>query len=336
MINILNDSEIIMDWPHEAIFSNSAAPKHPNTQVLVNRGKKECVAVYGESFAYGDNLETPFLEQQIGLKESTIDKKSIFYNAFINSNEKFQIRRDNFTFRMNNNFGGYLTRMMDTDYYLSCVPGQGTTTTLYGLQNSIERLNSKYDKVYVIFQFTDPARDLDIIDGDSEFYKGKNNPHKEKIDSLLKDNWPHSLNVDKFFVLYEQIFADRLNELKKEYVNCQFIVWRNFTRWCGGNFIDIIKIDDVMIEYYNTLLKNKKLNIPIMGHFWDELEKRFTTEISIPIEYKMREIDWRETSWDFMESNENFYEDVYHPSPIGHKVWAEYILRHIEEHNGKD
>ena len=88
-----------------------------------------------------------------------------------------------------------------------------------------------------------------------------------------------------------------------------------------------------MIEYYNTLLKNKKLDMPIMGQFWDGLEKRFTTEISIPTEYKMREIDWRETSWDFMESNENFYSppECYHPSPIGHKVWAEYILQHIEE-----
>ena len=191
---------------------------------------------------------------------------------------------------------------------------------MYGLQNSFERLNSKYDNVYVIFQFTDPARDLDIIDGNSDFYKGKNNPHKEKIDSLLKDNWPHSLNVDKFFVLYEQIFADRLNELKKEYVNCQFIVWRNFTRWCGANFDGIIKIDEVMIEYYNTLLKNKKLDMPIMGQFWDGLEKRFTTEISIPTDYKMREIDWRETSWDFMESIENFYSPTewYQPAPIGH------------------
>ena len=73
--------------------------------------------------------------------------------------------------------------------------------------------------------------------------------------------------------------------------------------------------------------------MPIMGQFWDGLEKRFTPEISIPTEYKMREIDWRETSWNFMESSENFYEDVYHPSPIGHKVWAENILHHIEKYN---
>ena len=26
----------------------------------------------------------------------------------------------------------------------------------------------------------------------------------------------------------------------------------------------------------------------------------------------------------------------YHPSPIGHKVWAEHIIKNIEEHNGKD
>ena len=343
MINILNDSEIIMDWPHESIFTSFGYMRHPNTEVLVDRGKKVCVAVYGESFAWGDNMDSPFIKHNLSINEEHLTHCPIckthgtgrnpIENVFTGTppdNDRFRIRRDNFSLRMNNNFGGYLTRMMDTDYYLSCVPGQGTTTTLYGLQNSIERLNSKYDKVYVIFQFTDPARDFDITDGHSDFYKDKNNPHKEKIDSLLKDN---SLNVDKFFVLYEQIFADRLNELKKEYVNCQFIVWRNFTRWCGANFDGIIKIDEVMIEYYNTLLKNKKLDMPIMGQFWDGLEKRFTPEISIPTEYKMREIDWRETSWNFMESSENFYEDVYHPSPIGHKVWAENILHHIEKYN---
>tara|TARA_Y100000361_G_scaffold150550_1_gene166424 strand:- start:32 stop:1063 length:1032 start_codon:yes stop_codon:yes gene_type:complete len=343
MINILNDSEIIMDWPHESIFTSLGYIKHPNTEVLVDRGKKECVAVYGESFAWGDNMDSPFIKKNIYInKERGIQHELVISGIFTGTppdNDRFQIRRDNFSFRMNNNFGGYLTRMMDTDYYFSCVPGQGTTTTLYGLQNSIERLNSKYDKVYVIFQFTDPARDLDIIDGDSGFYKNKNNPHKEKIDSLLKDN---SLNVDKFFVLYEQIFADRLNELKKEYANCQFVVWRNFTRWCGANFDGIIKIDEVMIEYYNMLLKNKKLDMPIMGPFWDELADN-ATHLWFPTEYKMREIAWRESSWNFMESNKNFYEGdrwgecgSYHPSPIGHKVWAEHIIKNIEEHNGKD
>jgi len=350
MINILNDSEIIMDWPHESIFTSSGYIRHPNTEVLVDRGKKECVAVYGESFAWGDNMDSPFIKRNLSINEGSLihcpickthgTGRNPLENIFAGTppdNDRFQIRRDNFTFRMNNNFGGYLTRMMDTDYYLSCVPGQGTTTTLYGLQNSIERLNSKYDKVYVIFQFTDPARDFDICDGHSGFYENKNNLHKEKIDRLFKDN---SLNVDKLFVLYEQIFADRLNELKKEYVNCQFVVWRNFTRWCGANFDGIIKIDEVMIEYYNTLLKNKKLDMPIMGAFWDELEKRFTTEISIPTEYKMREIDWRETSWNFMEDDKNIYEGdrwggtaSYHPSPIGHKVWAENILHHMEKYN---
>ena len=337
MINILNDSEIIMDWPHESIFTSLGYIKHPNTEVLVDRGKKECVAVYGESFAWGDSMDSPFLTHNLSMheKDSHTGKRFSTYGIFNDSvSSKFQIRRDNFTFRMNNNLGGYLTRMMDTDYYFSCVPGQGTTTTLYGLQNSIERLNSKYDKVYVIFQFTDPGRDLNVTDGDSGYYENKNNPHKEKIDSLLKDD---SLNVDKFFVLYEQIFADRLNELKREYANCQFVVWRNFTRWCGADFDGMIKIDKVMIEYYNTLLKNKKLNMPIMGPFWSNLD------ISVPTEYKMRELDWRETSWNFMEDTKNIYEGdrwgdtgSYHPSPIGHKVWAEHIIKNIEEHNGKD
>ena len=60
-INILNDSEIIMDWPHESIFTAVGYIRHPNTEVLVDRGKKECVAVYGESFAWGDNMDSPFV-----------------------------------------------------------------------------------------------------------------------------------------------------------------------------------------------------------------------------------------------------------------------------------
>ena len=59
MINILNDAEIRMIWPHESIFHGSSFIKHPNTQVLVERDKKECVAVYGESFSWGDNMDSP-------------------------------------------------------------------------------------------------------------------------------------------------------------------------------------------------------------------------------------------------------------------------------------
>ena len=36
----------------------------------------------------------------------------------------------------------------------------------------------------MIFQFTDPGRDLDVTDGDSGHYENKNNPHKEKIEAL--------------------------------------------------------------------------------------------------------------------------------------------------------
>ena len=44
-----------------------------------------------------------------------------------------------------------------------------------------------------------------------------------------------------------------------------------------------------------------------------------------------------------MKNADNIYEGdrwrntgSYHPSPLGHRVWAEYIIKHIEKHNGKD
>ena len=69
MVNILDHSQIFTDWPHEVVFSDLGCITHPNTQVLVNRNKKECVAVYGESFSWGDSMDSPFIEQQIALKE---------------------------------------------------------------------------------------------------------------------------------------------------------------------------------------------------------------------------------------------------------------------------
>ena len=338
MVNILDHSQIFTDWPHEVVFSDLGCITHPNTQVLVNRNKKECVAVYGESFSWGDSMDSPFIEQQIALKNSTIDEEN-FKHTFFNKNNNFQIRRDNFTFRMNNNFGGYLTRMMDTDYYFSCVPGQGTTTTLYGLENSIERLSSSYDKVYIIFQLTDPARDFGITDKDPILYTRSKEKHLMNINMLIKK--ANRIDIDDFFRLYEQIYATRFTELSEKYPNCQFVVWRNFTRWCGANFESAIKIDDAMIEFYSRLTNVDIITTPLMRTNWG----RFVDEIKTNTdkEYVIDQMNLEEESYHFMRDVNNIYEgdrfgetSSYHPSPTGHKVWAEYILQHIEEHNGKD
>jgi hypothetical protein len=339
-INILDQSQIYIDWPHEVVFSDLGSINHPNTQVLVNRGKKECVAVYGESFSWGDSMDSPFVEQQIGLKGSTLDKEN-FKHQFFNENGNFLVRRDNFTFRMNNNFGGQLTRMMDTDYYFSCVPGQGTTTTLYGLQNSIERLSSSYDKVYIIFQLTCPARDFDITDKDPILYTESKEKHQMKINMLIKR--ANKLDTGNFFKLYEQIYANRLKELSEKYPNCQFVVWRNFTSWCGARFESVIQIEDPMIEHYAMLTNVEGCNItaPVMRASWDQFVNKIKTNTNK--KYVIDQINLEEESYNFMKNRDNIYEGdrwggtgSYHPSPIGHKVWAEYILQHIEEHNGKD
>jgi hypothetical protein len=232
--------------------------------------------------------------------------------------------------------------MMDTDYYFSCVPGQGTTTTLYGLQNSIERLSSSYDKVYIIFQLTCPARDFGITDKDPILYTENKEKHQMKINMLIKE--ANKLDTGDFFKLYEQIYADRLKELSEKYPNCQFVVWRNFTSWCGARFESVIQIEDLMIEYYAGLTLHEaedNVTAPVMRASWDQFVNKIKTNTDK--KYVIDQINLEEESLQFMNSLDNIYEGdrfgntgSYHPSPIGHKVWAEYILRHIEEHNGKD
>jgi hypothetical protein len=365
MINILNDAEIRMIWPHEAIFTGLGFLRHPNTIVSVDRGKKECVAVYGESFSWGDSMDSPYAAEKEALMEDyrkgtawnhwrtqmniekyieldhfahTNDLKSNFI-----LNDKFNPRNDNFSFRMNNNLGGQLTRKLDTDYYFSCVPGQGTTTTLYGLENSIEDLSSKYDKVYVVFQMTDPSRDFGMGDKDVASYIKTEEPHQMKIINLMENETKY--DVDEFFLLYEQIYADRFKELGKEYPNCEFVVWKNFTRWCGADFGNTITIEDVMVEHYWKLSnKDGECPIPIIGPiWWDEFRETIKSVPKLDTEYIMKEVELGEKSWEWMENTDNIYEGdrwggtgSYHPSPLGHRVWAEYIIKHIKEHNGKD
>ena len=375
MINILNDAEIRMIWPHESIFHGSSFIKHPNTQVLVERDKKECVAVYGESFSWGDNMDSPlgdaekisrwsskeaanksrlitddFTKSQLDMNKFLklnhwVEKPDSIFQ-FVESDEHgnalFNTRNDNFSFRMNNNLGGYLTRKLDTDYWFSCVPGQGTATTLYGLENSIKSLSSNYDKVYVIFQMTDPARDFGMGDKDTTIYRFTEEPHQMKLTNLTDNEMKY--DVDEFFLLYEQIYADRLKELKKEYPNCEFIVWKNFTRWCGADFGTTITIKDIMFEHYWKLSnKDGECPVPILGpNWWDDFQRDIKSVSKIDIEYVMKELELGKKSWEWMVSDENIYEGDrwgvtgYHPSPLGHKVWANYILQHIEEHNGKD
>ena len=118
---------------------------------------------------------------------------------------------------MNNNFGGYLTRMMDTDYYFSCVPGQGTTTTLYGLENSIERLSSSYDKVYIIFQLIDPARDFGITDKDPILYTRSKEKHQMKI-NLNKLDRSDPFAITKFEKMFRSLCYSIRDETLKKYI----------------------------------------------------------------------------------------------------------------------
>jgi len=359
MINILNDAEIRMIWPHEGMFTAFGFLRHPNTIVSVDRGKKECVAVYGESFSWGDSMDSPFAAEDVPNSrvpehhwrtQLNIEKyielaptSTTFLTSDYISNGKFNPRNDNFSFRMNNNLGGYLTRKLDTDHYFSCIPGQGTTTTLYGLENSIENLSSKYDKVYVVFQMTDPSRDFGMGDKDVISYIKTKEPHQMKITNLMENETKY--NVDEFFLLYEQIYADRFKELNEKYPNCQFIVWKNFTRWCGADFGNTITIEDIMIEHYWKLSnKDGECPIPILGPvWWDDFREIIKSVPKLDTEYIMKEVELGEKSWEWMQNGDNIYEGdrwggtgSYHPSPLGHRVWAEHIIKHIEKHNGKD
>ena len=308
--NILDGSELIFRWPPVSSEIDPGSIRQPNSDVLVERGKKVCSAFFGESFTFGDSIATTI---------KTVGEK--------------RFRYDNFSYRMNNNLGGHFSRIMDTDYLLKAVPGQSNVGILMGLESSIEYLSEAYDKVYVVVQLTETGRDWKHETADSEELIG------------LRGN-----SFYDYFVNYENWFSDKLNKLQEQYPNCEFIVWRNFTRWLGGDFGSIKIVDKVMIEYfYELTLKHgsdkvvnsfkKKygdtLPVSVGGNpHWEELSKdlyEFFHKDAESIQCILDECDKWETAMDWMRDNNNIFEGRggYHPSPIGHRLFAEYIIKSL-------
>ena len=309
--NILNDSELIFKWPPVSSEIDPGSILVPNTDVLVERGKKVCSAFFGESFTFGDSMATTI--------------KSVGEQRF---------RYDNFSYRMNNNLGGHFSRLLDTDYLLKAVPGQSNVCILMGLESSIEYLSEAYDKVYVVVQLTETGRD----------WNRENASSGELL--ALRGN-----SFYDYFVNYENWYSDKLNKLQEQYPNCEFIVWRNFTRWLGGDFGNVKTIDKVMIEYFYeltlkhgsdevvNLLKKKygdTLPISVGGNpHWEKLSKKglgeFFHKDTENVQCILEECDKWEKAMDWMRDSNNIFEDrgAYHPSLIGHRVFAEYIIKSL-------
>jgi|LWDU01.1.fsa_nt_gi hypothetical protein len=361
--NILDDSELIFNWPNVTSVSSPGNILHPNTDVLVERGKKVCSAFYGESFTFGDSLATSIESKKI--TDSVISDIETFRkdNFLVESltwvmdytkveKNTMRQRNDNFTFRMNNNIGGHFVRRLDTDYYLNAVPGQSNSDILTGLENSIENISSTYDKVYVVVQLTETGRDW----GNAAYYNN------------ILINFDKNMSFYEYFTWYEQWFADKLNNLQEKYPNCQFIVWRNFTRWMGADFKNVKVVDKVMIDYYWELtqkyspeldqqesnirddLKNDvgdSLKMSICGpDHWskipyiDRWDPKYTTKKIFNffkndiknMELIVKEVEYWEIAMNFMRHRHNVFEGrgSYHPSSIGNKVFADYIIEDLK------
>ena len=314
--NILDDSDLIFRWPPVSSEIDPGSIRQPNSDVLVERGKKVCSAFFGESFTFGDSIATTI---------KTVGEK--------------RFRYDNFSYRMNNNLGGHFSRIMDTDYLLKAVPGQSNVGILMGLESSIEYLSETYDKVYIIVQLTETGRDWKPKEGSVVNFRS------EELIGLRGNSFYD------YFVNYENWFSDKLNKLQEQYPNCEFIVWRNFTRWLGGDFGNIKTVDKVMIEYFYeltlkhgsdkivNLLKNKygdTLPVSVGGNpHWEELPKNglggFFHKDTESIQCILDECDKWEKAMDWMKDSNNIFEGrgAYHPSSIGHRVFAEYIIKSL-------
>ena len=118
-----------------------------NTDLHLMKGSRTCLLVTGESWTYGDRL---------------MEHKNIRVRSLDGTDDVF--------YRLNNIFAGHCARILQSDLYLSAVPGNSNTGIVCHLPNVLQYLKKyNYDKVYVIVQMTSPGRCL----GDSRWRNKK-------------------------------------------------------------------------------------------------------------------------------------------------------------------
>lgn len=277
-----------------------------NTECHVQKGKSRCLIVTGESWSYGDRLVGTDSEQVVV--------------ASIKSQDRLPYRLDNI-------FAGHCARMLDSDLYLSSVPGNSNTGIVFHLPsilNYIKQFN--YEEIYVVVQLTSPGRCL----GDSRWHQDTalwNN----WISDTLSDKKPHNdfylnnkISLDKWFDLYEYGITTTVNAVCNKFGVTDLLCWKNF------NLVRSIEHNckiakQAWVEYLANLYQHK-FDLPNCNEaaWWDDwLDKIYVLE-KVTTETKLDELQKIENSNEFIRQVPI---NNWHPKPVAHYLWSLYLLR---------
>ena len=276
-----------------------------NPYIEINNNNPNLVICYGDSWTWGDSL----------------------------GNASAQHRIEDSEFRSQNVYGYHLAKSLNADFVNIATPGvmnywiHDRLTIL--CDHVIERLHTLYNNIYIIVTLTELGRDFEFdkyIDEFRTFYNWSDDPEctGEKI----------LIQAEHFDFLKLKQINNRLPN------NCHMVVGRNFT-----NTFDVNKsiLPNLMLENWTNVLLHKQNistagDVAIMSFGIDRFNKFIQSQQLDTQMFKEWFVNNLSTLANYQidclaKSMYNYNKASKHPTPEGHKLWAEYILTYLTNNN---
>lgn len=258
------------------------------------------VICYGDSWTWGDSLVK-------NITGSIIDQPEI---------------------RLNNIYGRRLADLLNADFVNCAIPGIYNYWIIDRLNillnHDLDKLRQKYDKIYIVVTLTEIGRDFVF----------------EKYCVDFENFFPVDANTDPETICKacEKFDFNKIKEIEQHLPNnVKLVVGRNFTHTFIENQTNI---DFLLPKSWSDLLfavQDFKFdcNVPIMshgiGHLLDYLKRKnlynesykkwFVTELHPKATKQINLLNC---------SKLNYQKGTKHPTPEGHKIWADYVFSYLD------
>lgn len=289
------------------LLLESHYPSNLNTEVWLNRNKKNLVIVVGESWSWGDSM-----------------------------GGQHALLIDNTEHRINNNLGIYSAIEYDSDFCLCALPGSNNVNIALSLRRLLGEVSDKYDTIRCIIQITEPSRDFSQLGPKDYWLMNYEIPYEFTYNGFFNELILNPISIRDFYTWYETRLENLYTSILGKYSNVKYIFWKNFTRWAGDPYKNSINIS--MIEYLG-MLQNDPIVAPIdlRSHYWEmlvtqphddninpyDLYKEFTTE---DIDFIKQELDKTLNYFKWFPKYNNIWFKTTHPNEVTHRLWGEKII----------
>lgn len=269
-----------------------------NPYLEIGLQRPNLVICYGDSWTWGDSLGNSSASKGI----------------------------DDFEFRSKNIYGYHLSQELDADFVNCAVPGifnywiHDRLDIL--IKHDIDRLSSRYKKIYIIVTLTEIGRDFEFENYINDFKNFYNFTASSGNDILV--------NAEKFDFVNIKRIQTQLP------ANCRLIVGRNFTYTYPEN-LNIV--DHLLpLSWCELLFQSQNFevvnDVPLVSFGLDNFDNFIKSNGLDSEDYKQWMVGYImpkvKKQIDLLnQSIYNYKKASKHPTPDGHKMWANYILNYI-------